>query len=123
MGLQGLDNTTVKGKSSSGTWRDCTVVKHKCGNPDSPLESLSILLHFDGFASKYDEWVDMSKQADRVTDAGGAPLMEALSKAVAAAQKEVQKAAAAVAAEAEVEVEEAAVNAASEQGTVARQGN
>ena len=93
MSVQGLDNTKVKGKSASGKWRDCTVVKHRCGNASAPLEKLSILLHFDGFDVKFDEWIDMAKEADRVKEVGGEALMDVLT-----AQAEEAAAAVAVAA-------------------------
>ena len=34
--------------SQSGSWRECTIVAEKPGE---------LLVHFDGFDSKYDEWL------------------------------------------------------------------
>ena len=52
--MEDLNGASVMGLSGSGKWRNCTVVKSRCSDASKPFESVSLLLHFDGFSSDFD---------------------------------------------------------------------
>jgi len=55
-----LVGTQVHGMSATGYWRPCIVVQRILPTDDAATAA-SIKLHFEGFNSRYDEWVDLSR--------------------------------------------------------------
>jgi hypothetical protein len=51
--------------SSSGSWRRCDVLEHRAPS--------SIKIHYDGFASKYDEWLDVGTDGERIRELAPEP--------------------------------------------------
>ena len=52
---------SVRGRSESGRWYNCTVAKHG-------MQPGLLLLHFEGFDSKYGEWIDVSQEPHRIKE-------------------------------------------------------
>ena len=51
----------VQALSKSGLWRECSMVKSQGTN---------VLMHYEGFDSKYDEWMDTKYQGHRIKAIG-----------------------------------------------------
>ena len=50
---------TLQALSSTGKWRQCTIVSHKNNPP-------RVEVHFEGFAAKYNELVDITSESHRL---------------------------------------------------------
>ena len=53
--------------SRTGIWRSCVIVQH--GWTDHSIRRPLVKVHFDGFSSQFDDWIDPGKEARRIRDA------------------------------------------------------